>query len=106
MTIHIGQKIKEVVEAKGLTQKEFGALIGKSEKMVPGIYRGAHIKMDLLVTICVALKTDFLKLFYEALPELQAYDERFQLEQEIKALEKKIEQKEKELEQLNNLHKQ
>ncbi|OQP61803.1 hypothetical protein A3860_30520 [Niastella vici] len=66
--IHIGKIIQAEVENKRLTQKEFGALINKNEKTVPDIYARASVSIDLLVTISVALKKDFLNVFYSEEP--------------------------------------
>jgi len=65
MPIDIGKLIQAEVEAQRLTYKEFGALINKNEKTVPDIYDRPTMSTDLLVTISVALKKDFLKLYYE-----------------------------------------
>lgn len=68
MTVHIGKIIQAEVEYKRLTHKEFGALINRNEKTVPDIYSRATMSIDLLVTISVALKKDFLKFFYDEEP--------------------------------------
>jgi hypothetical protein len=68
MAMHIGKIIQAEVEFKRLTHKEFGALIHKNEKTVPDIYSRTTMSIDLLVTISLALKKDFLKFFYEEEP--------------------------------------
>jgi hypothetical protein len=68
MAMHIGKIIQAEVEHKRLTQKEFGALIHKNEKTVPDIYSRSTMSIDLLITISLALKKDFLKFFYEDEP--------------------------------------
>ena len=68
MAIHIGDIIRKEVELKRLTYKEFGALINRSEKTIPDIYERESISTDLLLTICVALKKDFLSAFYSEHP--------------------------------------
>jgi uncharacterized protein YlxW (UPF0749 family) len=65
MPIHIGQLVQAEVERQKLTQKEFGALINRNEKTVPDIYGRSTMATDLLVTISIALKKDFLKFYYE-----------------------------------------
>jgi hypothetical protein len=68
MTIHIGKIIQAEVEFKKLSNKEFGAMIHKSDKTVPDIYDRATMSIDLLVTISAVLKKDFLKVFYNEEP--------------------------------------
>src|SRR5687767_6746860 len=68
MAIHIGELIQKEVESKRLTYKEFGALIHRNEKTIPDIYDRASMSIDLLITICAALKKDFLSIFYTEEP--------------------------------------
>ncbi|MEP7374708.1 MAG: hypothetical protein ABI675_15035 [Chitinophagaceae bacterium] len=74
-TIHIGKLIKAEVKKKKLTQKEFGALIKKSEKTVPNIYTRASITTDLLITISEALKIDFLRFYLNTEPMINLRDD-------------------------------
>ena len=67
-TIHVGKLIQAEVEYRSLTHKEFGALIFRNEKTVPDIYLRPTMSTDLLVTISVALKKDFIKCFYDVEP--------------------------------------
>ncbi|MEP7371743.1 MAG: hypothetical protein ABI675_00045 [Chitinophagaceae bacterium] len=75
--IHIGKIIQAEVESKRLSYKDFGALIHKNEKTIPSIYNRATMSIDLLVTISVALKKDFLKFFYDEEPMKSIRDDDF-----------------------------
>ena len=66
--MHIGSMIEAEVVRKRLTYKEFGALIHRNEKTIPDIYDRAAMSTDLLITICDALKKDFLCLYYSEEP--------------------------------------
>ncbi|WP_207514996.1 hypothetical protein [Longitalea luteola] len=66
--IHLGQIIQSEVESQRLTHKEFGALINKHEKTVPDIYVRASVSTELLVSISIALKRDFVSLLYNEGP--------------------------------------
>jgi hypothetical protein len=68
MAIHIGELIQKEVESKRLTYREFGALIHRNEKTIPDIYDRATMSIDLLITICAALKKDFLQVYYTEEP--------------------------------------
>lgn len=54
--MHVGQKIKQLVEKKEkLTHKDFALLIGHTEQSLHGIYKKESIQVDLLFTICEKL---------------------------------------------------
>ena len=94
MSISIGEKIKEFAEGKGLSQKQFGALINRHEKTVANIYQRKTIDTELLLIICKATDHDFFKYYYQFEPlksirklELEGF------KQEIEDLKKSINQK-------------
>lgn len=89
--IHLGEMIQAEVERKRLTYKEFGALIHRNEKTIPDIYDRASMATDLLLTICGALKKDFLGLYYteEPLKSLRN-DEVAHLNNQIQKLTEQI----------------
>jgi hypothetical protein len=66
--IHIGSLIRQEVERKRLTYKEFGALIHRNEKTIPDIYDRVSMSTDLLMTISAALKIDFFNVYYTEEP--------------------------------------
>jgi hypothetical protein len=68
MAIHIGRIIQKEVESQRLTHREFGAMIHRNEKTIPDIFDRASMSIDLLITISVALKKDFLNTFYSEEP--------------------------------------
>src|SRR5690349_19997951 len=105
MALHIGELIQAEVESKRLTYKEFGALIHRNEKTIPDIYDRPSMATDLLITICGALKMDFLGLYYTREPmrslrndevarlndQIQNYTEQSQeLSEENKLLQKEL----------------
>jgi hypothetical protein len=98
MPIHIGKIIQAEVLHRGLTYKQVGVLIYRSEKSMPLIYKRATMSIDLIIAFSVALKKDFLKFYYEEEPmkSLRA-DEMALLQQQVKALTEKTEKLTKEL---------
>jgi hypothetical protein len=104
MPIDIGKLIQAEVENQRLTQKEFGALINKNEKTVPDIYDRPTMSTDLLVTISIALKKDFLKLYYkeEGMQHLRD-DEVTKLNIELQKVKEQNKQQEKELALMRDL---
>lgn len=68
MAIHIGELIQQEVELKRLTYKQFGEMIHRNEKTIPDIYDRASMSVDLLITICGALKKDFFSVYYSEEP--------------------------------------
>lgn len=97
MSIHIGELVEDAVYAKRLTYREFGALINRNEKTIPDIFRRGSVSIDLLVSICGALKIDFLSLYYseEPLKSLRTDDSahlRVQIQDCTEELHKLIEE--------------
>jgi len=93
--IHIGSLIRKEVERKRLTHKEFGALIHRNEKTIPDIFERASMSIDLLITISLALHTDFLNIYYteEPLKSLRNNEGTRQIQkltEEIKLLQKEL----------------
>lgn len=91
MRPHIGKLVKEKVEQKRITYKEFGALIHRNEKTIPDIYERESMSTDLLLTISEALKEDFIKYYYEIEPlKSLRNDEVSKLEAELDKLNAEI----------------
>lgn len=91
MPIHIGKIIQAEAWHLGLTYKQVGALIYKSEKSIPLIYKRAIMSIDLLIAFSVAFKKDFLSVIYEdeRMKSLRK-DEVLQLQHQVKALTEKL----------------
>lgn len=61
MTIHIGNKIKQVFDKKGMTVSEFGRRINKSRENVYSIFKRKTIDTGLLLKIGDVLEYDFFQ---------------------------------------------
>lgn len=94
MVVSIGEKIKEFAESKGLSQKQFGALINRHEKTVANIYKRKTIDTELLLSICKATNHDFFSHFYQREP-LKTFrkHELAELEKEMEELKSQLNQK-------------
>lgn len=108
MAIHIGKLIQKEVESQRLTHREFGALIHRNEKTIPDIFDRASMSIDLLITISVALKKDFLNMFYSEEPmkslrnnevanEVQRLNEEYKLLKKELALTRDLNEAQKEI---------
>ncbi|ANI88857.1 hypothetical protein A9P82_05865 [Arachidicoccus ginsenosidimutans] len=95
MAVIIGEKIKQFAEDKGLTQKQFGALINRHEKTVANIYKRKTIDTELLLSICKATNHDFFNYYYQIEP-LKTFrkNELAELKKEIEVLKNQLAQKE------------
>ena len=71
MSIHIGNKIKETVDKKGMSVSEFGRRINKSRENVYSIYKRKTIDTGLLTTISKVLETDFFEHYTSLTLEVQ-----------------------------------
>lgn len=91
MLISIGKRIKEFAEAKGLSQKQFGALINRHEKTVANIYKRKTIDTELLLSICKATNHDFFSYYYQLEP-LKTFRDTYSADLKV------------EIEELKNLH--
>ena len=63
---HIGTLIKDLVNSKKLTKREFAKLISKSEQYVYDIYNNEHIHTKLLLEIANILEVDIIYFFKES----------------------------------------
>ncbi len=61
--IHIGQRIKEVFDTKGITVTEFARRINKSRENIYSIFSRKTIDTGLLLIISKVLDFDFFELF-------------------------------------------
>lgn len=61
--IHIGQKIREVFETKGISVTEFARRVNKSRENMYSIFSRKSIDTALLLSISRVLEFDFFKLY-------------------------------------------
>ncbi|MGJ1342190.1 hypothetical protein [Sphingobacterium sp. 1.A.4] len=64
----IGQIIKNVATAQGLTQQQFGEKINRTKQGAANIYRRSTIDTELLKSISRELNHDFFSYYYEDEP--------------------------------------
>lgn len=69
MPIHIGQKIKVIVEKRGITVSEFGRRINKSRENVYSIFKRKSIDTTLLESISEVLEHNFFQYHYKAIQQ-------------------------------------
>jgi hypothetical protein len=63
MPIHIGKKIKEVLDQRGMSISEFGRRIHKSRENIYSIFKRRTIDSGLLYLIGETLEHDFFKYY-------------------------------------------
>lgn len=90
MIIHIGNKIKSIVNKKGMTVSEFSRRINKSRENVYSIFKRKTIDTGLLATISKVLEYDFFKYYTLLFSEFQKLkDENQTLKEMVKFLQSK-----------------
>lgn len=65
MAYHLGKKVKEVAESKGISQTALGKMVNLSKPGVASMYKRTGIDTDLLIKLIEALDFDFLSYVYE-----------------------------------------
>lgn len=102
--VHIGQKIKKVVNEQRIPVKEFASKINKSRTVVYNIFERKTIDTGLLSDIGSALKYNFF-LHYVSEEEFSAVKDEspgyIKKDDEIKMLKAELQQNKKELSELN-----
>jgi transcriptional regulator with XRE-family HTH domain len=91
--LHIGEKIKKVLESKGITVTEFAKRINKSRENIYSIFTRKTIDTGLLQSISKVLDYDFfmhLSSTHYALRELQMLKEENRLLKDYNKLLKKV----------------
>ena len=74
LSVAIANRIYKILEKKGLTQKDFAQLMGKTETEVSRWLSGTHnLTMATICKISVALGEDIVKVSDNAMP--QTYDD-------------------------------
>lgn len=75
LSVAIANRIYQILEAKGMSQKEFALLMGKTETEVSRWLSGTHnLTMATICKISVALKEDIIKVAnfsYGSIPEFE-----------------------------------
>ena len=94
MYIHIGNKVKEIAEARGIAKAELGRRLNMSSTNVHKIFKRESIDTQLLSNISVALEHNFFQYFMEAYrsDEMTALTEKLEVYKKlVDLLEEKVE---------------
>lgn len=70
MPIHIGQKIKEITEKRGIAKAELGRRLNMSSTNVHKIFKRESIDTNLLENLSILLEHNFFAYYVEDLPIL------------------------------------
>lgn len=66
LSFQIVDRIHQILEAKGLRQKDLAELLGKSEAEISKWMRGTHnFTIDTLMSIEIALNAPILQVFHQ-----------------------------------------
>lgn len=109
MKIHIGEKIKEIFEARGMKISEFANRINTVRQNVYKIFKKNDINTELLLKISRVLEYDFFRHYISenlAFNPSDNFNERrkLEMEMEIGALSKQVEALTKEVEYLKKIN--
>ena len=92
--MHIGEKIKKVLESKGITVTEFAKRINKSRENIYSIFTRKTIDTGLLQSISRVLEYDFFvhlsTTHYKLSQEIQLLKEEIRLLKDYNKLLKKV----------------
>lgn len=92
--MHIGEKIKKVLESKGITVTEFAKRINKSRENIFSIFTRKTIDTGLLQSISRVLDYDFFvhlsTTHYKLSQEIQLLKEEIRLLKDYNKLLKKV----------------
>jgi transcriptional regulator with XRE-family HTH domain len=83
MNVHIGNKIKSIVNKNGMSVSEFGRRINKSRENVYSIFRRKSIDTALLSTISKVLDHDFFQYYTPLSAEVLKLQEEIQTLKEV-----------------------
>ena len=81
--IHIGQKIKDVFDTKGISVTEFARRINKSRENMYSIFSRKTIDTGLLLSISHVLECDFFRLYSKSNYVLQEEVQKLREENQI-----------------------
>lgn len=110
--VHIGQKIKNVVEDSGLSAVDFAKKINRSRDVAYKIFNKENLDTGMLQKISLVLEHDFFSYFSEDLPIVReagkiGYTKKTDLitslGEEIKAFKKRFMEMEEKYETLQKL---
>lgn len=105
--VHIGKRIKEVVDKSPITVTDFAASINRSRDIAYKIFKRETIDLGLLQKISTVLNHDFFS-YYSELPmvkeEKSGYGKKAELD-ELKAIKKQLAELEKKYELLEKVNK-
>lgn len=110
--VHIGQKIKNVVESSGLSAIDFAKKINRSRDVAYKIFNKENLDTAMLQKISLVLEHDFFSYFSEDLPIVKepgkiGYTKKTDLitslGEEIKAFKKRFQEMEEKYETLQKL---
>lgn len=92
--MHIGEKIKKVLESKGITVTEFAKRINKSRENIYSIFTRKTIDTGLLQSISRVLEYDFFvhlsTTHYKLSQEIELLKEEIRLLKDYNKLLKKV----------------
>ncbi len=71
--LNIGEKIREVFEAKKMKLKDFAEAIGVARQNIYRIFEKDTIDIELLLQICTALEHNFLQYYSNELTDRTSY---------------------------------
>ena len=105
--VHIGKRIKEVVDKSPITVTDFAASINRSRAIAYKIFKRETIDLGLLQKIGSVLNHDFFSYYSNELPmvkeEKSGYGKKAELE-EFKTLKKQFTELEKKYELLEKVN--
>jgi len=87
--LHIGQKIQEIFETKGMTVVEFARRINTSRENVYGIFGRKSMDVELLAKISDVLDYNFLQHYLSE--KFIGYPELDKVKKQLEVAEKEIE---------------
>ena len=85
MPVHIGSKIKQITDKKGVNITEFSRRINTSRENVYGIFKRKTIDTGLLEKISKVLEHDFFQYYTPLLEEVEKLKEDIDLLKEMNA---------------------
>lgn len=95
--VHIGQKVKEIFESKGISVVEFAKRINTSRENIYGIFKRKTIDVELLFKISEVLEHNFFEYYLS--PNFSPYPQIEDLREKLQVAEQEIEY----LKQINKL---
>lgn len=110
--IHIGNKIKGVIDSSGLSAADFAKKINRSRDVAYKIFARENVDTGLLQKICMVLEHDFFSYYSHELPIVKepgkvGYTKKTDLisslAEDLKSMKKKLSEMEEKYETLQKL---